>query len=107
MKRFSEAEALYVKALNVRTETLGAEHPDTLATSENMNALIVDKDRLGAKFNRLAASRTGVTDRGRPGLMMADTLEMDNKFLTGGKEMTRTMTPKRAFRDDDSREGWG
>ena len=106
MKRFTEAEALYAKALEVRTENLGPEHPDTRATADNMNSLTIDKDRVGAKLNRLAASYANTGAMRASQKLVDDELDMDHKYLKGSKNMSRTHTPKRAFRDDDSREVW-
>ena len=37
--RFNDAESLYAKVLNARRITLGVEHPDTLASLNNLAAL--------------------------------------------------------------------
>ena len=62
-----EAEKLYKQALAVRTDHLGAEHPDTVATSANLETLNTDKIRLGTRLGRLnTAARAGAaSDRAR------------------------------------------
>ena len=59
LKRFMEAEKLYKQALAVRSEHLGDEHPDTVATNNNLETLNADKIRLGSRLSRLNTAARG------------------------------------------------
>jgi len=98
LKRFAEAEEMYSKALDVRTEVLGPEHPDTKSTKESMNVLNLDKERFGAKLNRLAASASAPQPgTGTPaGRLVDNALTQDSPYLIGSGAV-RVRTPKKAY----------
>jgi tetratricopeptide (TPR) repeat protein len=66
LKRFADAEKMYTQALQVRTDTLGADHPDTVTTLENLQALGVDKERLGTAAARAGTAAPTTADAPRP-----------------------------------------
>ncbi len=57
--RYDDAEPLYVRALDLREQSLGPDHPRTLISTFNLGDLYVASDDLGKAEDYIASARDG------------------------------------------------